>query len=489
MAAASTVVLLATGTAWRTLDAVNSGLATTGALAFGPSLSGDSGAPADGATDILLVGTDSRTDAQGKALTTGELAMLRAGEVAATNTDTIVLVRIPNDGRSASAVSIPRDSYVAVPGQGMEKINGAYGISRERERIRLVQRGVPSAEAEARSAEAARSTLISAVQDLTGVSIDHYAEIGLLGFTLLTDAVGGVQVCLLAPAREPLSGANFAAGVQTLRGPDALSFVRQRHNLPRGDLDRIRRQQAFMASLAPTVLSAGTLTNPGTLSRLKAAVQRSVVIDSGWDIAGFATQMASLAGGAVTFRTIPVANPDATTAAGVSIVEVNPDEVRRFVAELVTGAPAVPPTVPSTSTAPPAVTVDVANASGTAGLAARVSAALAVAGYRPGVIGNAGGAERSVVLAPSASDRGGAAVAAQLGGLTVRQDASVRAGSVRVVLATDYAGPGSGGPAPAGPAQVSPQPASPAPASPAPVSAPDPGPAPVAAAGGPPCVS
>jgi LCP family protein required for cell wall assembly len=482
VAAASTVVLLATGTAWRTLDAVNSGLATTGALAFGPSLSGDSGAPADGATDILLVGTDSRTDAQGKALTTGELAMLRAGEVAATNTDTIVLVRIPNDGRSASAVSIPRDSYVAVPGQGMEKINGAYGISRERERIRLVQRGVPSAEAEARSAEAARSTLISAVQDLTGVSIDHYAEIGLLGFTLLTDAVGGVQVCLLAPAREPLSGANFAAGVQTLRGPDALSFVRQRHNLPRGDLDRIRRQQVFMASLARTVLSAGTLTNPGTLSRLTAAVQRSVVIDSGWDIAGFATQMASLAGGAVTFRTIPVANPDATTAAGVSIVEVNPDEVRRFVVELVTGAPAVPPT--STSTAPPAVTVDVANASGTAGLAARVSAALAVAGYRPGLIGNAGGAERSVVLAPSASDGGGAAVAAQLGGLTVRQDTSVRAGSVRVVLATDYAGPGSGGPAPAGPAPVSP-----APVSPAPASAPDPGPAPVAAAGGPPCVS
>jgi len=128
-----------------------------------------------------------------------------------------------------------------------------------------------------------------------------------------------------------------------------------------------------MASLARTVLSAGTLTNPGTLSRLTAAVQRSVVIDSGWDIAGFATQMASLAGGAVTFRTIPVANPDATTAAGVSIVEVNPDEVRRFVAELVTGAPAVPPTVPSTSTAPPAMTVDVANASGTAGLAARVS--------------------------------------------------------------------------------------------------------------------
>ena len=117
-----------------------------------------------------------------------------------------------------------------------------------------------------------------------------------------------------------------------------------------------------MASLARTVLSAGTLTNPGTLSRLTAAVQRSVVIDSGWDIAGFATQMASLAGGAVTFRTIPVANP-----------EVNPDEVRRFVAELVTGAPAVPPTVPSTSTAPPAMTVDVANASGTAGLAARVS--------------------------------------------------------------------------------------------------------------------
>jgi len=139
--------------------------------------------------------------------------------------------------------------------------------------------------------------------------------------------------------------------VQTLTGPDALSFVRQRKNLPRGDLDRITRQQVFMASLARKVLSAGTLTNPAALGQLSAAVQRSVVIDSGWNVVGFAVQLSGLAGGAVRFRTIPVVNPDATTDLGVSVVDVDPDAVRAVVRSLADPAgllrgragPALPP--------------------------------------------------------------------------------------------------------------------------------------------------
>jgi len=171
----SILVLVTTGTAWRTLDSLTSNLATTGALDFGPSLSGDSGAPADGATDILLVGTDSRADAQGKPLTPTELALLRAGDVATTNTDTIILVRIPNDGSSATALSIPRDSYVDVAGLGMGKINGAYGTSKENERARLVGSGTNAADAETRSTELGRKALIDTVQKLTGATIDHYA--------------------------------------------------------------------------------------------------------------------------------------------------------------------------------------------------------------------------------------------------------------------------------------------------------------------------
>jgi LCP family protein required for cell wall assembly len=474
VALASVLVLAVTGTAWRTIDTLTSQLATTGALDLGPSMSGARGAPADGATDILLVGTDSRSDAQGNPLSPDELALLRAGDVATTNTDTIILVRVPNDGGSASAVSIPRDSSVDVPGQGRMKINGAYGTAKATRADELVRQGTSPADAEAPSTEAGRTALVDTVQELTGVTVDHYAEIGLLGFVLLTDAVDGVPVCLAAATSDPFSGADFPAGVQTLSGADALSFVRQRKNLPRGDLDRITRQQVFMASLAKKVLSAGTLTSPGALSQLSAAVQRSVVIDSGWDVVGFATQLAGLAGGAVTFQTIPVVNADATSPDGSSIVEVDPEAVRAFTSGLL-GAPWGSPAAVAAGTDRSVTTVDVSNASGTSGLAARVAETLSAAGFGSGSVGNASPSSTSSVLAPSPRDAGAVAVAAQLGGLPVRQDDGVQRGTVRVVLGSDYSGPGSTGSA-----------AAPAPAAPAAPAGPPA--APVAATGGPTCI-
>lgn len=451
VAVASALVLVATGYAWRTVDNLTNGVATTGALGLGgPSLTGESGAPADGATDILLVGTDSRTDAQGNPLSPEELAMVRTGDVGTTNTDTIILIRVPNDGGSATAVSIPRDSYVDVPGVGMNKINGAYGTAKAEEMTALVDdQGVDRAEAERRSTEAGRATLVGTVQDLTGVSIDHYAEIGLLGFVLLTDAVDGVQVCLNAAVDEPKSGANLPAGVQTLSGPDALSFVRQRDGLPRGDLDRIGRQQVFMASLASEVLSTGTLTDPSTLSALGGAIERSVVIDSGWDVLGFATQLAGLAGGAVRFETIPVVDATGFNDRGQSIVEVDPRQVRAFVDAALGGASGPDEggdTGGSGGTVPSDVTVDVANGGGMIGLAAGVSSRLVDAGFGRGEVGNADAdVDSSVVLGPTADDAGAAAVADELGGLPVEADDAVPSGSVRVLLGADYNGPTADG--------------------------------------------
>ena len=123
---------------------------------------------------------------------------------------------------------------------------------------------------------------------------------------MITDALGGVDVCLKDAVYEPLSGADFPAGWQKLDGPQALSFVRQRHDLPRGDLDRVTRQQAVMAALAHQVISGKTLSSPATLNRLQDAVQRSVVLSDGWDIMDFVTQLQKLAGGNVAFATIPV---------------------------------------------------------------------------------------------------------------------------------------------------------------------------------------
>ncbi|WP_407443240.1 LCP family protein [Rhodococcus sp. (in: high G+C Gram-positive bacteria)] len=444
-AVAAALALVVTGIAWQRIDSLRSSLASIGGLGLGGG--------EDGAVDILLVGTDSRTDAHGNPLSQRELDALRAGEEVANNTDTIIMIRVPNDGRSATALSIPRDTYVDVPGIGMSKINAAYGATKETTRLELVESGSDAAEAETESTKAGREALIESVGDLTGVTVDHYAEVGLLGFVLLTDAVGGVEVCLNAPVDEPLSGARFDAGQQTIEGPDALSFVRQRHGLPRGDLDRIVRQQVFMASLAQKVLSAKTLSNPSKVNQLTAAVQRSVVLDSDWDIMDLATQLQGLAGGDVTFSTIPVEDINAMTDYGESVVQVDPDEVRDFVAGLVgrtsddrapdddrtTSATPAPDIDPST------VTVDVTNAGDVAGLASVVSAELSSEGYLEGEVGNYTGtavSSSTVYGADEESDET-RAVAAALGGLDTATDPTLPEGTVRVVLAGDYSGPGT----------------------------------------------
>ena len=425
VAVLSALVLLITGFAWRGIDTLRDNLATTN-LGLGGAK--------DGAVDILLVGTDSRTDAHGNPLSDDELASLHAGADVSTNTDTIVLIRVPNDGSSATAISIPRDSYVDIPGIGKAKINGAYGSTKEAKRIELVEDGASDAEADKKSTEAGRQALVDTVAKLTGITVDHYAEIGLLGFVLLTDAVGGVDVCLNNPVSEPFSGAYFPAGEQTLHGGDALSFVRQRHDLDRGDLDRIVRQQAFMASLAAKVLSAQTLSNPGKLQELSNAISRSVVLDSNWDILGFAQQLQDLAGGTVKFETIPVVELNGMTDAGESIVRVDPASVKTYVAKLAGEEASVDRS---------GVTVNVANDSGIDGLAGRVGESLSALGYKTGTIGNYSGEpiESSVVLAKHADDEKADTVANDLG-IAVREEPTVADGQVRVVLATDYAGPG-----------------------------------------------
>src|SRR6476660_6274175 len=342
----------------------------------------------DGAIDILVVGMDSRTDAHGNPLTEEELATLRAGDDVSTNTDTIILVRIPNNGKSATAISIPRDSYVQAPGVGKMKINGVYGsVHLEKLKQLVEQQGVDPANAEPQAAEAGREALIKTVANLTGVTVDHYAEIGLLGFALITDALGGVNVCLRDAVYEPLSGADFPAGWQTLDGPQALSFVRQRHDLPRGDLDRVTRQQSVMASLAHEVISSKTLSSPSTLGRLQDAVQRSVVLSDGWDIMDFAEQLQKLAAGNVAFATIPVLQENGWSDDGMqSVVRIDAGEVKDWVDGLLHDQDEGK--TEQIAYSPDKTTVDVVNDSDVNGLAAAVSEALSGKGFTAGQVGN-----------------------------------------------------------------------------------------------------
>ena len=431
-------VVLGTGIAWSNVRSFEDGIFHMYAPSLGKG--GD-----DGAIDILLVGLDSRTDAHGNPLTAEELATLRAGDEEATNTDTIILIRIPNNGKSATAISIPRDSYVAAPGLGKTKINGVYGQTREAKRTSLVKAGDSAEDAAARGTEAGREALIKTVADLTGVTVDHYAEIGLLGFALITDALGGVDVCLKEPVFEPLSGADFPAGQQRLNGPEALSFVRQRHELPRGDLDRVVRQQVVMASLAHRVISSQTLSSPATVKRLEAAVQRSVVISSGWDVMDFVQQMQKLAGGNVAFATIPVLDGAGWSDDGMqSVVRVDPHQVQEWVGGLLHDQ--AQGKTEELAYTPAKTTANVVNDTDINGLAAAVSDVLSGKGFATGTVGNneGGHVKSSQVRAAKTDDPGAQEVARELGGLAVVADASLAPGSVRVVLANDYTGPGSG---------------------------------------------
>lgn len=432
-------IVVSTGVAWSKIRSFESGINHISTAALG-------GGGDDGAIDILLVGVDSRTDAHGNPLTPEELSTLRVGDDESTNTDTIILVRIPNNGKSATAISIPRDSYVAVPGGGKMKINGVYGDAKLATMKELIENeGVDPAEGERRGVEAGREALIKTVAQLTGVTVDHYAEIGLLGFALITDALGGVDVCLKAPVYEPLSGADFPAGWQKLNGPQALSFVRQRHDLPRGDLDRVVRQQVVMASLAHQVISGKTLSSPATLNRLQQAVQRSVVLSEGWDIMSFVNQLQKLAAGNVAFATIPVLDEAGWSDDGMqSVVRVDPGQVKDWVAGLLHDQDQGK--TEQIAYAPEKTTVDVTNDSDINGLAAAVSGMLSDKGFTAGQVGNNEGEHvtSSQVQASSSDDLGAQAVAKDLGGLPIVADTSVPPGSVRVVLASDYTGPGSG---------------------------------------------
>lgn len=201
-------------------------------------------------TNWLLVGSDGRaglTADQEQELATG-------GEVGPERTDTIMLVHIPKSG-ATTLVSLPRDSYVSIPGHGKDKLNAAFAFG-------------------------GASLLVQTVETATGVHIDHYAQIGFGGFAGIVDTLGGIDVCVPKAIDDPLAGIDLAAGCQTLDGPQALGFVRSRATAL-ADIDRMNNQRLFMAALLKKATSAGTLANPFTLWPLARDTAKSLKVDKG----------------------------------------------------------------------------------------------------------------------------------------------------------------------------------------------------------------
>jgi LCP family protein required for cell wall assembly len=423
----SVLVLGGSGWGWYLARVAEASVGRTDAIPTEGNTDAQGSDHAGKAMNLLLVGRDSRaglTPEQAAEFSTGDPEGLL-------NTDTMILVHVPADGSAAAFVSIPRDLYVSIPGYGEAKLNSAFG------------RGYNDAEGSDAEKEAAGARLlIQTISGATGVQIDHFAEINLLGFINISSIVGGVEVNLCNATDDPLSGAHFEAGVQTISGAEALAFVRQRHGLP-SELDRQVRQQVFLAGLIRNVLSENLLLNPVKQRQVIQQVGTSVTVDQGLNLFDLAAQMQSVKPDDITFQTIP-GLADAVEDAGDVLEPVDPDALKEFFASL-SGSPEPAQAAPSVEAADPGdVTVSVLNGSGVSGAAATAADALSAAGFDASSGGNAEAATDVTTISHAAGDEAlAAAVAAQVPGAAVTVDDSLPAGTVQLVLGSDFQGVGA----------------------------------------------
>ncbi len=383
MTLVSVAAVLLTGAGYYVAHGAFGGITISQALSpDDPRSSGDN-------INILLIGLDSRKDQDGNDLPWSILKHLHAGDSddGGYNTNTLILVHVGAD-QKVVAFSIPRDDWVpfnGVPGYNHIKIKEAYGLTKQYVANKLANQGASSQkELETKGREAGRAATLRAVRSLTGVPIDYFAEINLAGFYDLAQTLGGVEVCLNHPVEDSFSGADFPAGRQRLDAAQALAFVRQRHELDNGDLDRTHRQQAFISSVMQELQASGTFTNLDKLESLMAVARKDVVLSSGWD-QDMIQRLGSLASsGNVEFRTLPVVRYDNIDGQDVNIIDQA--AIKAEVASAI-GAPAPTTTAATTAAKPnPSTVVDVINSGAMSGLANQVARALKKHGYTAGQV-------------------------------------------------------------------------------------------------------
>jgi LCP family protein required for cell wall assembly len=400
------------------------------------------------AMNMLLVGVDSRaglTPDQVEEYATGDPDGLH-------NTDTMMLVHIPADGSAASFVSFPRDMYVSIPGHGKAKLNSAYSYGYDE---------VDESGSEDEKRAAGARLLIQTISQLSGLQIDHYAEINLLGFINLTSIVGGVDVDLCESSDDSVTGAHFDAGPQTLTGSQALLFVRQRHGVGArsSDFDRVARQQVFIAGMLRNMLSSDLMLNPGKQQQVVQQVGSSVTLDQGLDIFQLAAQMQNVRPDAITFQTIP--GLTSVDVDGSSVLKLPPAQVLTdFFSDLTADPePAAAEPVATTAAAPAtvarsAVSVSVLNGSGVSGAAAGAATELTSAGFRASSGGNAAASAVTTIAHRTGDEAVAATLAAQVPGAALVVDDTLGRGAVTLTLGTDFSGVGTAVAAPPAPTEA-----------------------------------
>jgi LCP family protein required for cell wall assembly len=281
--------------------------------------------------------------------------------------------------------------------------------------------------------EAGRKAAVDTVEQLTGVHVDHFAEVNLDGFYELANVLGGVEVCLNHAVSDKNSGADFKAGYQHLDAAQALAFVRQRDGLTNGDLDRTHRQQAFLDSVMQQLRSQGVLGDLTKLQSLLSVAKQYAITDSGWNLLNFSSQMSSLTGGNLVFHTLPI--QAYATIDGQAANQIDPAQIKTIVQQTFYPAPAAKSSsaAPAPGTAAAQTVVNVLNGGDTGGLAGQVSSAVVKAGYQAGLIENTTALPSTEVLYGTGEGANASSLAAAFG-VTATASTSVAANHIEIKL-------------------------------------------------------
>ena len=455
----SAVVIVVAGIAWVAHHAVTAGITTSDALAGEPTSTGSE-------QNILIMGLDSRRDQHGRPLSPDIYNALHAGDEdsADNDSDALIVLHLPAGDGPATAISIPRDDYVDLAGCPSSdcrgKVKQAYSFAYQRvmsgrgsakQQSTTAPSGAQDSTAREQEArEAGRKAEISTVRRLLQIPIDHFVEVSLVGFFQIARVVEPITVCLNEDTTDRYySGADFHKGVQQISAAQAVSFVRQRRDSNDAmftDLDRSRRQQAFMVSLVSALRHSGALSSPSRLRALLDVAKQSLAVDTGFDLEYFARNAKAFLNKPVTLYTLPVEG-FGTIPDGEDVNFVDISTIRSIVHSLVaSGSPAATPTSRTSAGAPTggatpltagSVVLDVINASGRQGEAAALEMSFATGHFTQGAIGTADSTTQTSTIAYG---RGAKAAATELAdelGVTATESDSVAPNTVRLTVGTD----------------------------------------------------
>lgn len=461
----SAVVVVITGIGWMGYRTASSGITISAALASEPASTGSD-------QNILIMGLDTRRDQRGRPLPADIYDALHAGhqDAGEGDADALILLHLPARGGAATAISIPRDDYVELAecptsdcrGKVKQAYRFAYQRVMDRDGSDNRQSDTISTEVQASAVkeqaarEAGRKAEISTVKRLLDVHIDHFIEVTLVGFFEIARVVEPITVCLNEDTSDRYySGAQFHHGIQHISAAQAMAFVRQRRDADDAlftDLDRTRRQQAFIVSLVGALRHSRALSSPRGLRTFLDVAKQNIAVDAGFDLDGFMRNISTFPNRQVTLYTLPVTDfAQLSNGEDVNIIDVS--TIRSVVHKLLpTDSPAAAAATRGITAAAQAgdgarptagsIVLNVVNASGKQGEAAALEKSLARGPFTEGTASTADSTSRTstIVYGPGA-EAAGAELADELD-MSANASDSVAANTVRLTVGTDFANSG-----------------------------------------------